>query len=67
MLNLKAKFESGLSYFSFKRFSSRRFQSGFDRVNLHRLTKDSFLSLRQRSLRVRLRPGADARPLCGST
>jgi len=37
-LNLKATFESGSSRISFKAFNFRRFQRGFDRVNLHRPT-----------------------------
>jgi len=37
-LNLKAKFENGSSLW-FQALSSRRFQRGFERVNLHRLTK----------------------------
>ena len=40
-LNLKPKFESSPSYSSFKRLSSRRFQLGFHRVTLHRLTEGS--------------------------
>jgi hypothetical protein len=34
-LNLKAKVESSLTYFSLKALSDRRFQLGFDRVNVH--------------------------------
>ena len=37
-LKSKAKLESSSSYFSFKALSSRRFQLGFDRVDLHRPT-----------------------------
>ena len=37
-LNLKPKLESSSSYFSCQALSSRRFQRGFDRVNLHRPT-----------------------------
>ena len=37
-LNLKATFESGSSIVQFQALSSRRFQRGFDRVNLHRPT-----------------------------
>ena len=37
-LKSKAKLESRMSYFRFKALSSRRFQLGFHRFNLHRLT-----------------------------
>jgi len=37
-VELKAKLESSSSYFRFNTLSSRRFQHGFDRVNLHRPT-----------------------------
>jgi len=37
-LNLKAKLESSISHFSFQALNSRRFQHGFHRLNLHRLT-----------------------------
>jgi hypothetical protein len=33
--DLNAKLESSLSHFIFNTLSSRRFQRGFDRVNLH--------------------------------
>jgi len=38
-LKLKAKFESGSSYFSFKRTAPGAFNAGSHRVNLHRPTK----------------------------
>jgi hypothetical protein len=38
-LDLKANFESGPSYFSFKSIDPGAFNVGFDRVNLHRLTR----------------------------
>jgi len=41
MLNLKAKFEGDSSNFSLKALRFRRFQVGFDRVNLHRPALDS--------------------------
>jgi hypothetical protein len=34
----KAEVESGSSHFSFNTLGSRRFQLGFDKVNLHRPT-----------------------------
>jgi hypothetical protein len=37
-VELQAKFEGGLSYFSLDELTSRRFQFGFDMVNLHRPT-----------------------------
>jgi hypothetical protein len=53
-LNLKANLESSLSYFSFKRLliTYRRYQRGFDRVNLHRPTEAVRRSLRRRVRRV---------------
>ena len=39
-LKLKAEVESSISHFSFNTHRSRRFQRGFDRVNLHRPTMD---------------------------
>jgi hypothetical protein len=44
-LKLKAKFESGPSHSSFNTLISRRFQHGFDRFRLHRLTLGAFLSI----------------------
>ena len=40
-LKLKAKFESVSSYYSFNRWNRRRFQLGFDGVNLSRPTLSS--------------------------
>jgi len=37
-LNLKAKIESSSSFVVFQALRIRRFQCGFDRVNLHHLT-----------------------------
>jgi len=47
-LNLKAKLESSPSYFTFNTLSSRRFQRGCDRVDLHRPALSSTQAKRSR-------------------
>jgi len=63
-LNLKAKVESSISLFQFQVLGSRRFQHGFDRVNVHRPTDQLG---RHHDLLVCLHPGAYTRSLLSST
>ena len=61
-LKSKAKLQGGFIKFQFQALRSRRFQRGFDGVNLHRLTRRARTRRRRlsaRLLRLRLTTGVN--------